>query len=750
MRFPIRPLAAAVAVLLAQSAAAGPGIPTLEEVTVDGVRRADLPDAETVDEVALDTRSAAGHDTAGLLEGLPGLSLWGAGGVSSLPALRGLADDRLRIRLDGMDLVAGCPNHMNPPLSYATPAQVEAIKVYAGITPVSVGGDSIGGSIEVNTAAPRFAREGEGLVAGGEIGSNARGNGDAFGADAAFTLATERFQVAYTGSTARADNYRAGGDFRSFVATGNVGRALARDEVGSSGYEVRNHQLGVAFRSGTHQVDVRFATQDMPFQNFPNQRMDLVDNDQERINLHYLGQYERLTFDARLWHESLDHAMDFGDDKRFWYGMASNVGGMMGDGRACSPISATCAAGMPMLTAANTNGGRLQADVALRRQDVLRVGGEFLAYRLDDYWPPSGSAMWPGTFVNLARGQRDRLALFGEWEAQSGAHWTHLLGLRIENVDTDAGDVRGYDVDPAPPGSFMMTSADAAAFNARERTRTDHNWDLTALARWTPSDTFSLEFGVARKTRSPSLYERYAWSSWSMAAVMNNTVGDGNGYVGDPDLEPEVAWTASAAFDWHAADRRWQLRAMPYWTRVSDYIDAVAITAMPNAFNVLRHANQDARLAGIDLDARFVLADTGFGRFTLRGTAGVTDGTNRDTGDALYNIMPENARLTLEHRIGAWDSALELIGVGAKDELSKVRNEIGTAGYGLLNLRAGWAWKTLRVDAGLDNLFDRLYRLPQGGAYLGQGATMMINGVPWGIAVPGPSRTAWIGLRFAF
>jgi iron complex outermembrane receptor protein len=296
----------------------------------------------------------------------------------------------------------------------------------------------------------------------------------------------------------------------------------------------------------------------------------------------------------------------------------------------------------------------------------------------------------------------------------------------------------------------MMTSADAAAFNARERTRTDHNWDLTALARWTPSDTFSLEFGVARKTRSPSLYERYAWSSWSMAAVMNNTVGDGNGYVGDPDLEPEVAWTASAAFDWHAADRRWQLRAMPYWTRVSDYIDAVAITAMPNAFNVLRHANQDARLAGIDLDARFVLADTGFGRFTLRGTAGVTDGTNRDTGDALYNIMPENARLTLEHRIGAWDSALELIGVGAKDELSKVRNEIGTAGYGLLNLRAGWAWKTLRVDAGLDNLFDRLYRLPQGGAYLGQGATMMINGVPWGIAVPGPSRTAWIGLRFAF
>ena len=46
---------------------------------------------------------------------------------------------------------------MNPPLSYIDPSNVAAVKVFAGITPVSLGGDSIGGTIAVASAAPTFA-----------------------------------------------------------------------------------------------------------------------------------------------------------------------------------------------------------------------------------------------------------------------------------------------------------------------------------------------------------------------------------------------------------------------------------------------------------------------------------------------------------------------------------------------------------------------------------------------------------------
>src|SRR5690554_3987427 len=67
---------------------------------------------------------AAMSDSAALLRGLPGVTVYGAGGVSSLPVIRGLGDDRLRIKVDGMDLVSACGNHMNPPMSYIDPTNV--------------------------------------------------------------------------------------------------------------------------------------------------------------------------------------------------------------------------------------------------------------------------------------------------------------------------------------------------------------------------------------------------------------------------------------------------------------------------------------------------------------------------------------------------------------------------------------------------------------------------------------------------
>jgi iron complex outermembrane receptor protein len=80
-----------------------------------------------------------------------------------------------------MDLIASCPNHMNPPLSYIDPTNIDNIKVYAGITPVSVGGDSIGGTIMVNSVKPEFAAAGAGNLVKGQIGTFYRSNNDAYG-----------------------------------------------------------------------------------------------------------------------------------------------------------------------------------------------------------------------------------------------------------------------------------------------------------------------------------------------------------------------------------------------------------------------------------------------------------------------------------------------------------------------------------------------------------------------------------------
>ena len=734
----LRPLTIAITGALIISSAVYAEETALDSIIVKATRHT----PETLSGKALKTTDlmplrSSTSDTASLLKNIPGVEIYSAGGVSSLPVMHGLADDRLRIKLDGMDLISSCPNHMNSPLSYIDPTALGRLKVYPGITPVSVGGDSIGGTIIAETAAPEFARPGTTLLKG-EIGAFYRSNGNAKGGNASVAYANEMLSVTYTGSTTKADNYDAGGKFKN-AGIAAAGRGyLAGDEVGSTAYKSENHTLGVALNRENHLFELKFGFQNIPHEGFPNQRMDLLDNTAHRLNLRHLGQFGWGTLEARIYHETVKHAMNFGDDKQFWYGTPATI------------------PGMPMQTESKNTGAVVKASIDLSKQDLLRIGSEYQHYRLDDWWPPSGGTMMgPNTFWNINNGQRDRTALFGEWESRVHQTWMTLLGARYERVKMEAGNVRGY--------GGMMYIDDANAFNAQNRKKTDGNWDMTALAQYTPNAMHAIEFGYAQKTRSPNLYERFAWSKTGMVMQMVNAAGDGNGYVGDPNLKPEKAHTLSATLDWHAADRHWEFKATPYYTRVTDYIDVTRCfgsgavcggtsnNTAANQFVYLQFANQKARLYGVDLSGHMPLAKTeGWGSFTLAGIVNYVNGKNRTTGDDLYNIMPMNGRFSLSQTLGAWVNTAELQLVKAKTDVSYVRNEIRTPGYGLLNLRSSYTWKQARIDIGMDNVFNRFYFLPLGGAYVGQGKTMSGTAVPWGIAVPGMGRSVYTGLTYAF
>jgi len=740
---------------------------SLDEVVVTG-KTMPSPAASSESELnkqGVASKRASTSDTAKMLEDQPGVSLNSAGGVSSLPSIHGMADDRIRTKLDGMDLISSCPNHMNPPLSYVDPSNIASLKVYTGIAPVSVGGDSIGGAIVAETSAPKFATPNQGNIVAGEVGAFYRSNNKAMGGNVGATFATESFSLSYSGSTSKADNYTAGGDFKNYDFTGRLGHTLARDEVGSSAYQTRNHSLGFAFKSDSHLFEAKLGLQDMPYQLYPNQRMDMLGNDQKSLNLRYLGQLDWGSLEARAYQETVAHFMDFGADKRFWYGNGTPPTGSGGptavDGSPCSPMSATCAAGMPMYTDGKTTGVSLKADVALSEQDLLRVGGELQQYRLNDWWTPSGAMMMPGTFWNIKDGQRDRTSLFGEWEARNSPQWMTLVGARVEKVKMNAGVVNGYAATNAMTSNQLR---DSAAFNALDRQKTDNNFDVTASARYTANAQYDIEFGMAHKVRSPNMYERYTWSTWQMAALMNNFVGDGNGYLGDVNLKPEKANTLSATFDWHAEDNsRWGLKVTPYFTQVSDYIDAVqwtgttntaTTTLLTNKFSVLKYANQSARLYGFDLSGHMVLAESGLGEWGATGLLNYTNGKNEDTGEGLYNIMPLNTKLALTQKMEGWDNSAELVLVQAKNTVSTVRNEIKTPGYGLVNLRGSYAWKQVSVNFGVENLLNKFYYLPTGGAYTGQGTTMTNPALPnypqWGTAVPGMGRSLYTGINYKF
>ncbi|HXN48998.1 MAG TPA: carboxypeptidase regulatory-like domain-containing protein [Bryobacteraceae bacterium] len=680
--------------------------------------------AEALAEDAIATARSRTSDTASLFSGLPGLALAGGGGVSSLPVLDGMADDRVNVLVNGMTIAPACSGHMNPPASNVSPASVDAVRVMAGVAPVSEGGDNIGGTIALETAAPQFGGSGQGLAIHGGVTGFHRTNGVVNGGNAWLSAATERFRIGYTGSYVNANDYTDG----------------AGAMVKSTFYETQNHALEMAARRGNNLFTIDLGYQRIPQQGFANARMDMTRNEAKFLNAGYSGAFRWGELDARVYYQNTRHEMNILRDK---------IPGM----------------DMPMDTRGANLGTTVQTEIPLSSRDTLRAGTEFRRFTLDDWWPPvmmMVGSMGPDTLWNVRDGRRDRFAAYAEWETRRGRGWTEMIGVRGELVRMNAGDVAGYNSSTTTMGSAAY-AADAAGFNAANHFRQDLNLDLTAVARYQPRGGRMFEFGYARKTRSPSIYERYLWvKQSSMSADMNGWFGDGNGYTGNLNLRPEVANTFSATAGFRSmAHDGWELKITPYYTRVEDYIDVDPVMSQGMmggmaahfdatcGFVTLQFANHAARLYGADASWRAPLGGGGgMGRFSLVGVFGYVRGQNLDTGGNLYEMMPVHGNVALEHRRGNWSSALDFQAVDAKTDVSAVRNELRTPGYALLNLRSGYRWKLgeatgVRLDAGVDNLTNRQYALPLSGRY-------WVGDKTGNTQVPGMGRSIYTGMTFEF
>ncbi|WP_051511711.1 TonB-dependent receptor [Skermanella stibiiresistens] len=593
-------------------------------------------------------------------------------------------------------------------------------QVFAGATPVSVGGDGIGGTILLESAPPAFASEGAPTLVTGALSTYYRSVSGAVGASGTATIASSALSLRYDGGGSRANNYKSGGDGPT---------------VRSTEYATQNHAVTFAARDDRDLLTIEAGGQVMPYQGFPNLPMDLTDNRGVFVNGHYTGGFDWGTVEARAYWRRTLHEMNFLQDK----GGSAN-------------------GGMPMNTDATDAGYSLKATIPLSETDTVRVGTELHHYALDDWWPavPGNAMMGPLTFVNINDGRRDRLSNFAEWESKWTPAWSTVLGVRNDVVWSGVGEVQPYSwEDGMGMGMGMMAmanpDADAArAFNGRDRDRTDVNVDATALIRFKASETNSYELGYARKTRSPNLYERFAWGTGGMSSAMIGWFGDANGYVGDPDLKPETAHTGSVTASWHdAAHSAWEVRVTPYYSYVEDYIDVDRLANLPGGFTQLRFANHDAVLYGANLSARAIVADDPvLGRFGVSGSVGWVRGRNQDSGDALYHMAPLNAALGLNHTLGSWFSAVELRLSVEKDRVSSIRGEPTTPGFGLLDLRTGYQWENVRLDFGIENLFDQRNYQPLGGVgyadYLAAGGASPIG------PLPGPGRSFNAGLTVKF
>ncbi len=658
--------------------------------------------------------------SAGLREQLEraGVGFFQSGGLAPLPVVNGLNDERVKVTLDGAELTSACANHMNPVLSYANTQMLAATEVVAGITPVSMGGDSIAGTITLKSRAPRFNEQGSGWIVGGQFDALGASNDNLQRYQWMLESGNDQWSFRYNGSFEDADSYDDGNG----------------DKVLDTLYRARTHHVSGAWRGDDKRAQLRYSHQKIPHQGFPNQYMDMVDNESDSLQFNYDHDMNWGQWQAQVSWQKVDHEMGFFTEEK--------------------------TGTMPMLTEGKDLGYRLRADINLSPDHVLTIGQEWHSFKLDDWWPAvEGSMMMgPNDFVNINNGKRERLAAFAESELQINTAWQFNGGLRVERVSTDADKVQPYSNMPMMMGMPNRDLAAAEAFNNRKQKVEDTNVDASLLFTWHVSDTTHLEFGAARKTRSPSLYERYSWGRNTMAMTMVGWFGDANGYVGDIDLDPEVAYTLASKLVLSSTDSgRWQLSLAPFYTEVKDYIDAEVIgsfnprDAMNLSRPLLQLTNLDAKLWGYTLDGEWLLArdHQWLGKLSSDFKVNYQRGERDDDSSSLYQQMPLQVSLGLAQNYdNRLSQRLSVEWVDDKTRVDRRRAEPRTDNYWLLNWQGAWHIRQFTLSVALNNLLDEDYDLPLGGVYYAGWKAGDMSG-PFA-AMPGQGRNAQFGISYTF
>jgi iron complex outermembrane receptor protein len=637
---------------------------------------------------AADDVNGVASDAADLLTRMPGAAVVRNGAQTGIVQLRGLFNERVRVRVDGMSITPACPNHMDPPLHYAGLEALDTLEVIVGATPVSQGGDSLAGSVEAKSRPPRFAPDAA-WQPGARVELGYASGNDGKQAAVEMGAFNDVLNLRYLGGYHDVGNYES-----------------ARGEVADTGYTNERHALAAAYRHGSGVWELEAGTHRASDVGTPTLPMDMVRDDADRVRLAFKGDTPLGKLEAGLYRHEIDHLMD-----NFSLRPLQLMNGM-----AAPRMQAPATSDDTGLTLALTNpAGR----------GTLKLGMEIHANDFDMDQQNLSAPTQPIQNV-FSNSQRDRYGVYGEWEGSIAPRWRMNAGLRGERVRMDTGDI-------VKAGD---KAAAAAIFNALGHARTDSNLDGTLALSYALQSNLSLEAALTRRTRSPSILERYLWTP-SLASAGQ---ADNRTYLGNLDLEPEVAHGANLGIKLRQSGLRAQ--ASVFWQDISDFIQGQPHpTLVANGLPVLQYTNVDARLWGGEASLNKQI-----GALDLGTWISFTRGENTDNGDQLYRIAPLRGGVSADYRMQAWRVGGEWIVSARKEDVAAYNGEIETPGYGVLNLHAGFMpLKNLNLTAGVDNVFDKLYYDPLAGVNRVIGSTVAV-----GTIMPAIGRSLYVKMDWSY
>jgi iron complex outermembrane receptor protein len=652
------------------------------------------------DAVAAPRQIALPADAAAIAARVAGGDIFGNGALSGQLSYRGLASERVLGRVNGQRFATGGPNAMDPPLHYAPSILVERIDVARGVAPVAEG-PSLGGAINAQLVQAQFT-DSASLTPQVRAASQYRSVDDSYAVGGLAGIASNRWRIGLIASREQGEDYR-------FPDGTAVGTSFERDLYGvHAGYRTDAGELFVEYRRS--ETD---PSGNPPFV------LDMVYFNTDFVQGGFRGQIAKdVGLTVRLGHVAVRHLMD---------------------NQTLRQPAAVPAQARASFADADT----MTAEAALRfgtARAYFEVGADAeITDRLVTITNPTN----PDFFIESQPDVlAERMGAYGQWRGSLGAAQFELGG-RLDRTEQSAGvPLLGSAVPMGPRGL-------ATAFIASDRSAEDTTVDAVARV-WIEGGAFVPRLTLARKTRVPSVLERFAW----LPTEASFGLADGNIYVGNQALEPEVAWIAEAGFDFESD---WlTLRPTVYYRRVDGFIQGTPFDATPGVVNTpvemvasmsgdatpLMFRNTDAELYGADFD----VVVRPLASLELAGTASVVRGQRRDIADDLYRIPPANLRLSATWATGALSLGAEVFAAADQDRVSQTNGELAGEGYATVGLFARYGFgEGLAIEAGVENLLDEEYA-----PYLAGRSRVGASDVPLGERLPGAGRGVWARLTAQF
>ncbi|MGD9538202.1 MAG: TonB-dependent receptor [Alphaproteobacteria bacterium] len=237
-----------------------------------------------------------------------------------------------------------------------------------------------------------------------------------------------------------------------------------------------------------------------------------------------------------------------------------------------------------------------------------------------------------------------------------------------------------------------------------------------------PTEWAILFASYAHAFRAPTINEAYL-----DGVHFEIPIGPGitNRFVANPDLKPQRTETLEFGFGFDFKDiatrgDRLQFKASHFETDGEDFIDLQVIQPEPfidcnpfipgNCDGTTRAINvADAELSGNEIEAFYDSR-----HLSIALGVSTLDGRDKQTGEYLGVLTPPQATVDVAYKLLDWDSLVgwRTLGALSFDDTNDPSEE--REGYAVHDLYFAWipqnrALAGLRVDLGIDNIFDKAY-----------------------------------------